>query len=91
MSNQVSDRCFWSLVGLAFDKRTKNFRLSRIFRRFAMGERRANRYGDWPVVTIFLRYAMLGKVAMLSRVRVSEREQTGDYARNGIGRHEQRV
>jgi hypothetical protein len=42
-------------------------------------------------MTISVRYAMLGKFAMLSDGCMPKREQAGERGYNGIGRHEQRV
>ena len=55
------------------------------------GEIHASRYSAKPVVTIFVRYAMSGEVAMLTQACGSARGATGGLAFAGIGHHGQRV
>ena len=72
-------------------KAEKNFELWWIVVRFAMGEIHPSRYSESSIETIYVRYAMHGKVATLFEGCPSEREQTGDHVGDGIGRYEQRV
>jgi hypothetical protein len=90
--DQNSDSDFLQYVNVEFAIWTKKFGLLPNFPRFAMGERRtsrysARRYSERVSPTMNGRYAILGKVAMLSRVRVSERKQACDPAYAGNGRY----